>query len=280
MVLLAGVLASILAMSSFVIGDVVSKVSTNSIGVRNTVRYALAAGILPAVIAVWIAGFGHVTAYALALSIISGVLMVFGYKFLYSSLATEQVTDTFINVELIPALMVIFGLFWLKERITDISELGTVVIFIGIGVVLLGEEFKINRSMIPATVGSAFYAVSVLTSILAVNASRSFAMPLFVVMIVALTWALFSKRDEHRKSNKTRVSKIIPALTVGILNGVGGLMIMYASYFKLVTFAGAITALEPVFVGVAGYLFFKEKLNRMQLAGFILAISGAVLLGL
>ena len=44
--------------------------------------------------------------------------------------------------------------------------------------------------------------------------------------------------------------------------------------------AGMITALMPLLVAVGAYLFLRERINRMSLAGFLIAVAGAVWLSL
>lgn len=93
-----------------------------------------------------------------------------------------------------------------------------------------------------------------------------------------LIWpaAAVRSREELRRLNKRDI--IMAVLSGAFLALHFGLWIASLSYTSVATSVVLVTA-NPIFVAIASYFFFREKLTRQTISGIIVCLIGAVLIG-
>ncbi len=225
--------------------------------------------------------------------IISSIFLVAGYILNFMTLKTEQATNTFSLSVLQPAMLIMFGFFVMKEHITFIEIIALILLVIGTFLVTSNERLKLNKQFIPAIVAniswaSYWFIMALMLTIKGINYisfisfSRMFA---FVVGIVFLFW-LNAKRhrniakkynDKQKNINKKLVLIIFIA---AFSDGIGNLLFLFITKSKNLIFGSIFLAMLPALIGIFAYLFFKDRLNKMQLIGLAMIISIGVLLSL
>ena len=81
-----------------------------------------------------------------------------------------------------------------------------------------------------------------------------------------------------RPEMNVEVRGIIPAVLTGIAGYLGLLFFMYALRTGKVCVIAPLTALYPVISIALGFIFLREKLNPVQIAGMVLAVFSVILI--
>lgn len=278
-----GLDAAIVATLVWIVGDVFSKSAVKKIGFYNTAMFYLIFDIVPILLVMLVLGFsvGNLNLYSVSLCIIAGFFSAGGYLLLYRILNKEQVTNSYAISEVQPAILVILGLFVLGEHVTSLEEIGIIIIFVGLFLVATTKRLRVDKKLGSAVLANISWSMLWILLIFAISASGVFLLPLLIAKVTAVVFGLLLGKYDKRIEHKHKFLEFVPlVLLLGLLDGLGNLLFSYVAYLNVVAVASAITALIPLGVGILGYLFFKEKLTKLQLVGFLIAIMGAVIIGL
>lgn len=102
----------------------------------------------------------------------------------------------------------------------------------------------------------------------------AYRMCLAALIIVPLAW--LRSRDELRRLSRRT---IFMALLSGLFLALHfGLWIASLSYTSVATSVILVTA-NPIFVGIASYFLFQEKLSKQAVLGVMISITGSVVIG-
>lgn len=286
-------IATIIAVFMWVIMNVLIKRVATKIGVAAS-AIVMGLGIIPMVVAVIIVGNYSIPYIYLIFAIIAGLLGGYGMTMTFTSLKTEQLTKTTVLSEVQPVIYVLFGVLILGEGLTTIQTISIIIIFIGTGLVISTENLKLNKRLIPALLSGLSWSGYWLLMTSSIIGSNTFALPIAISRIVAtivMMAYLVTNKDELRQlsvAKKTSTSKgfsafyvlALLAIIAGLVDGVGDTIFAFVVGSNSLAVGGALTALQPILVSFFAFIIYKERLNPMQLAGFVLMCFGAIILSI
>jgi transporter family protein len=97
---------------------------------------------------------------------------------------------------------------------------------------------------------------------------------LFTVGTIPIAIYILARRAGMRANNKGRLTGAV----IGIFAGVGGIAYFAAMARGKASIVGPVTSLFPMVTVLLATTLLKERLNRVQMAGIVLALVSAALL--
>lgn len=285
-----GTTAAVIANVFWTVNSTVAKKVVRGLGTHIYFFMIMSVGLLPSLVATFLLGVYNISLYSVVISLISGVFGAFGFVFVYISLRTEQLTNTSALNEIQYAVLVLFGLLVLGEKATLVQILGMLVIFSGALMIITTRKLEINRKLIPAVLSAVSWAVYWIMLTYAIDAAHTFALPLFISRIVGLCLAtayLFSSRVSREafgriggQLSRSRTATFLVSLAVigALADGIGDTVFGVTIGNNVLAIGSAISAFSPMIVSFFGFLFYKEKLTRMQFFGLMIMVVGAIVL--
>ena len=284
------VLFAIMAVLSFSVGDVFQKSLAEKIDSYKAALFISGVGVLPLLAGYFLFPEPPVPLVTMAASAVTGIFFGLAYILLYRTFETEQVTVTIALAELPPALLVVLGIFAYGEGISEVGVLSIVLIFIGVALLITEEGMSINKRMTSAVLAFVIWAAYWGIMSYAISTSGNFIEPIAAVRIVSVVtlgaFVLMKGRKRVRGRAYVRRNAIssLPAFAIiaigGIADGLGNMMQGATISINQIVIGSAIVALVPVGVGILGYVFYRDRLDSLQLLGFALMIVGAVALAM
>lgn len=284
-----GLLAALLSLFFFSIGDTISKKASEILGHRISAAIVVGAGTIPLGISLLFVQPNVFSLGILEFTVISGAFGALGFILVFKSLETEQVTNTMVLVNLQYAIVVLFGILVLSESVGAPHYISLLVIFIGALLVTTTKGFKINTRLVPAILGTVCWGLGIVTIVYALtiyqNTTTMFfffgrAMG-FTFFLLYFLYLLMQKGGKNKIiPKKFKLQSLLLPLIAGISNGLALMMIVFVTLYKFVAIGGAILALEPILIAIYGYLFYKDKLTTLQLIGMVIAVLGGVMLNI
>jgi len=284
-----GVIAAIASMLIATASGIISKRVVKNLSVRASALTTVGIGAVPIALGLLIAGTYSLPLNDIIICLASGIFLSAGFIFRYMSLKSQQLTTTTAFGEVQQAIIVIFGLLVFSEYVSWIGLASIAVIFIGSGLLITVEGFRLNRKLIPAFLANVSWAAYWIIITFSVTNSGNFLFSLFlsraagIVVLVALMPGTFARKSGSslRIDGKDALSIIaLLAIVTGLANGLGDALFGVVAYYNIVAIGGAINALTPIIVGAVAYFLYRDRLNKAQLVGFIIMIAGAVVLSL
>jgi drug/metabolite transporter (DMT)-like permease len=282
-----GIAAALVATSAYVVGDTASKYVSEFFGNRTASIAIMGVGILPAFIALLIFGAGSMlNAYQIGLIALSAFFLAAGYLLVYKSLETEQISNTLILFESVPVVLVLFGFFALSESITVIQSVSMLAIFFGALCVTTNVKQRFNKKLFPAIIGMILWAFYAIPITYAIKGSGEFILPILAVKIfsfvmVAAYLLLTRPRSKASKAPKRISGKaVLITLGSGLFDGIGMLVFGYVFLGNAIALAGAINSMGPAFEMFLGRMFYKDRWTKLQFAGLVVMVVGAIALSL
>lgn len=286
-----GILAAVMAMLSWAFANVLAKKVSAILGTLGASLVIIPLGVMPMLLYLLAnGGWAGTTALGATIACVSGIFLFLGFFTGYKALETEQLTNAYVLGELQPALLVIFGLAVLGQKLTGAETAGIAVIFLGAFLVITNERFRINRMLFPSLLSSLFFTIYWIFMNYAIIHSSNAVLPLAMgrtVGVVTVLAYLFmhakGQRSSHTRRPRIRDAAlvlVVIAVVAGILDGSGDLAFAIAIHFNFLTIGSALTALAPVVAAVASYFAYKERLNKLQFIGFVIMVLGALSLSL
>ncbi|MEX2402092.1 MAG: DMT family transporter [Rhodothermales bacterium] len=98
-----------------------------------------------------------------------------------------------------------------------------------------------------------------------------------IAAVLLLPVALVRSRDELRELNRRDLLLISVA---GVLLGIHFVTWIESLYHTTVASASVLVTTAPIFLAILGYVFLDERLSRRVTSAILLAVAGAVLIGL
>jgi drug/metabolite transporter (DMT)-like permease len=270
--------------------DALSKKPVSKLGISLTTSIILVVGLVPfAIVALLYPA--SMTYFAIALSAAAGLFWGAGFMLIYKSVSTENVTSTYVINEILPAIIIIFGIIGLGEKISTMNAVLIIIIFCGAVVVMLSENLRFNLRLLYAVLANVSWGLFWVLMIEVMHFYGSFAEPLLVARTVAAIavvafFAIFQKKTKHttttRRSTGLRAlyTPISMAAIIGIVDALGNDAFGFVSTTSFVAIGAGIIAISPIFVALLGRLFYHDTLRPLQWTGFGIMVAAAILLAL
>ena len=277
---LVGAFASMMFMSLDV---AIAKHLTNRLGKFRYSVGILGIGIIPMLIYALVVGIHAYSMEIVLLSLLAGAFLGTGYALYYKSLETEQVTEVSSIGEIQPALLLLFGVFILQERINVVEIAGIFAIFIGSFLILRTRGLEINRMMIPVIAANILWVVYWILMDYAITLYGGYSFPLLIArslgFVLMLAYVLATGSIEGSNTHNLSRGKnivIMMLITSGMLDSLMNISFGFVVGVGLVAMGSAILATSPMVIALFGKLFYKDRIRRLQKIGLVLAVAGAV----
>lgn len=281
-----GITIALSAVALFAVSTIIQKKVVDSIRDVRTAVYVVGFGIIPLLI-IYLAYSSSISAYALAIAAVSGIFFMGGDFLYFKSLEKVQVANAYSIGLVQPMLILGFSVIALGEHLTMPEVVGGAIILFG--VTFLDTEKKrlrFDRKLTPALLGNVSWAVYWMFLASSINASGQIATPIIVSRITAFIAIILvylivgSRRSEgvRRKINYKRIA-VFGALT-GILDGAGNGIYAITVTLHQLSVASLVMLIGPFIVIALAYLFYRERLSKVQLIGLLAAAAGAVVLAI
>lgn len=282
-----GIAAALSATLLWSAANLIGKRLAATMGNLKTSLIVIPVGILPLLAYLLATGGVSISAYATIAAVVSGAFLFLGFMMGYKALETEQLTKAYTLSEIQPAILVMFGIFVLGQRLTTVELAAIALIFIGGFLVITTDGFKINRRLLPAIASTIFFSAFWLLINYSIGHSSNPMMPLTIGRTIGsiLVFGYFFSKTTPQKT-KFKIGKgaaatlLMLALLAGLVDGAGDLSFGIALFHNFITIGSALTALAPMVVAIASYFVYKDRLTGLQLAGFLVMVVGAVALSL
>ncbi len=274
--------------SNSMIKNLASKINTNDVSM-----IVVGAGIIPMMIGIMINPVHGVSPSILLLSSISGILLGLGYILFYKSLKSENLGNAGVTINIQQIVVIVFGLFVLKENVTSFALPGILLIIFGSILATVRKGFRVNKILIIAAAANIIWGVYYIPLTFAILSLHASPVPLLLARIMGFfsVLLLFNfpsilRRIRSRiKIENVRGAKIASALIfssiiAGLLDGAGNVLYALSIQDGIIIIAGSMIALLPVTLALTGKFIFHEKLTSMQYSGILLSVTGAVLIAI
>ena len=275
---LAAALLYVLPLS---LADMTSKKSIISIGALRTGVLMMLIGMLPAVIYAYVLGFGSFSAGSIFLAVLTGIMFSIGYALFYKSIETEQISNSMAFPVLASAIFVIFGFLVFGESITTTGLFGVAIIFIGASMVSITEERGFNKRLVPAMIAFIIWSFGFIMLNYSIDASGSIGGPLVISRASTLVaFAAVSAIMGFKEAREPKKSGFRVVAAIGLLDATGIAGFGIVSTLHSIGIAGIMNAFVPIIGAIVGYMFFKERLSYLQLLGFVIMITGGIIISI
>ena len=274
--------------SNSIIKNLTLKINTNDISM-----IIVGAGIVPMLIGIVINPMHGISLPILFLSSISGILLGFGYILFYKSLKLENLGNAGVTINIQQIVVIVFGLFVLKENITSFVLPGILLIIFGSILVTIRKGFKINKILIIAAAANIIWGIYYIPLTFAILSLHASPVPLLLARIMGFfsVLLLFNfpsmlKRIRSRikisnvKGTKIASALIFSSIMAGLLDGTGNVLYALSIQDGIIILAGSMIALLPVTLALTGKFIFHEKLASIQYTGILLSVTGAMLIAI
>jgi len=277
------IIASLLAVLSWSFVDAVSKLYINKFGKELSSLILLAIGIIPMLLLAMISPYLGNIFFLLFIGFSGGLVLFLGYIFVYKSVPSCGVSNSYILLEIQPIILILFGIFVLGEYISIEKVASIILIFVGISFVMLSKKFKLDKQLVPALMGNVTWAIYWAIIILAFLYYKNFVLPLlFARMFGALFAYLYYKAKPPKNYYKINLSKseisiILILILAGLFDGFGNISFAFVSFSNKVVLGSAILSSEPIIIWLIGLIAYHEKITVRQKFGFLVATIGYLL---
>jgi drug/metabolite transporter (DMT)-like permease len=288
--------ASFLAVLAWTFVDSFSKIFIKRLGPSKSIAIILASGIIPMIAVLPIIGVQSINYNGLlltiVLSLLGGIALFAGFVFVYKSVESAGIANSFLLVEIQPPLLIIFGIAALSESLSSMQIASILLIFLGILFVTTTKGIKLNKKMLPSIVGNIMWTMYWIVVVETILYFKEYALPMLLVRAIALIFAViffafYGKGESIVVKNARRYyARFTPlailaiVITAGIADGSGNILFAFVSFNNKVAIAAAILSIGPIIVWLIGVFVYKEKVTMMQKAGFAIATIGYIALSL
>lgn len=281
-----GLTAAFMATALWIANSLAMKKASSSLGNYLASLIIIIVGIVPMIAAAMLFGSGVVEPYQVEVSAAAGIFLCLGFILIFKSLETEQLTNTVALAEMQPAILTLFGVFVLNNRLSTGEAASILLIFAGAFFVITHEGIKINKKLIPALLGNVSWTIYWILMSISISQSafiEQMAISRFVgISLLVILFCLGFARASAKKRVSSKPNSGIPYLIVilaaaaGLLDGTGDTLFGFTMHLNIIAVSAAVTALSPVLVSLFSFVVYRDRLTRPQLIGFVAMIAGAL----
>ncbi len=283
MALNAGIVWAVIVLIAYSFADLFGKKVVLKFGYKRATALVSAISIVPFLILYFAYPAQPITEYSIELSAVAGIFYGVGFMLLYKALVTEQTTNTFALSEFFKAWLVLFGALIAGSVLGLGQWSGIALIFLGSFMVITTENLHINKRLVYALSGFICWAVLWTMMYYAIINSRTyvpegFIAAFFALLTAIIVYAMFPDR-KHAVAGRGDVRHWAGyAAIVGLAIGSGSLIFGFLIISKMLAQGAAIIALTPIVVAIASKRTYLDRLTKVQVAGILVAVSGALVL--
>ncbi len=197
------------------------------------------------------------------------------------SLETENVSNTMSLLNISPPALILLGTLVFGEAVSVLQFIGIIVVFVGIILASTTKGFRFNSKLAPALAGDVAWAIFSLIIAYAIATYAGSPMAfLLIARVFAFSWLIvyfFARvRPKERrapKDLKSAMRAVKIAILAEIIAGIGQAGFAFIVVYKSIALDGALQALTPVLIAIHGYVFYKERLNSIQISKILLSMG-------
>ncbi len=287
MVLLATT-AAIISVMLWIISGTISKRIARGLGIYIVPFIIVTLGLAPMLIATVLAGQYQLTLESVVVASVAGIFLSLGFILAYKALETQKLATTSAFGEIQPAALVILGLLVFGEHITPVEIVGIIVIFIGATLVITTEKFKINRGLLPAFLSNICWSFYWILMTFSVISAGTYAFPLLISrvagMVIVVIYLLTNRRalaslkglGTKIKGSRTIAALVVLTIIAAFADASGDTVFGITISSTVLAIGGALVALSPMITSFFGFLFYRERLRRIEIVGLLIMVSGAL----
>lgn len=275
---------ALLAAAIFAVSGVIQKRVADKMRDVRTALFVVGFGILPLLV-MYALYFNALSTYALILAVISGIFFMGGDFLYFDSLEKEQVSRAYSIGIVQPLLIIIFSVAVLGEHITVLEAAAGAIMIFGLGFLdTERKRLRVDRKMTPAILGNISWAIYWMFLSSSITSSAQIAAPIIISRTVGfaaiiLVFAVLRNRKTERIRKNTNIKHMaLLGAATGLLDGTGNGIWAVTVTLKNLSLASMFQLLSPFIVIAIAYLVYRERLSKVQAAGIIIAVIGAVLL--
>ncbi len=288
--ILLGTTAAILAMVLWTISGTINKKVATGLGTHVSAFLYVLVSLIPVLIATMIIGIYSISPFGIETAVVAGVFLAVGFIFGFKALSTENLSSVSALQEIMPALLLLFGLFILGERINQVQSAGIIIIALGTLMTIITEKLEINTRMIPAILAVVSWAIYWMIISYSVISAKTFALPILISRVISLPVTLIyllSDRDavsslaslpSRIRTNRTAAVLLILVSIASFADASGDTIFGITSGSSVLAIGAALVALQPMVVSFLAFVIYKDKLTRLQLIGLLVMLVGALIL--
>ena len=288
--ILLGTTAAILAMVLWTISGTINKKVATGLGTHVSAFLYVLVSLIPVLIATMIIGIYSISPFGIETAVVAGVFLAVGFIFGFKALSTENLSSVSALQEIMPALLLLFGLFILGERINQVQSAGIIIIALGTLMTIITEKLEINTRMIPAILAVVSWAIYWMIISYSVISAKTFALPILISRVISLPVTLIyllSDRDavsslaslpSRIRTNRTAAVLLILVSIASFADASGDTIFGITSGSSVLAIGAALVALQPMVVSFLAFVIYKDKLTKLQLIGLIVMLVGALIL--
>ncbi len=231
---------------------------------------------------------GHfsIGAYAVLLSVLSGVVTTAGYLLFYLTLESQQASNTYATIELQVVLLALYGIFVLHEAVSAAKILG--MFAVAAGVILVSMELsggrKLNRLMLPAMAANVLWATGWILMVYPISHASNSIIPVWIsftvtISLIAAITPIYMRG--RRVPRQLLGPKGFPVgIAAGLFSGTGNMLYSVLVSIKQLVVGAVMSNSTPAIVAALAYFIYHDRLTRLQLLGMFLVVAGGIAVGL
>ncbi len=288
--ILIGTTAAILAVILWTVSGTINKRVATGLGTHLSAFLYVLISIIPVLIATTILGVYSISFFGIWTAVIAGIFLAVGFILGFRALQTENLSSVSALQEIMPATLLLFGLFILGEKINTVQFAGIAPIFLGTLMIITTEKLEINKKMLPAVLAVVAWSIYWMIISYSVISADTYALPILISRLVSLPVVLvYLLSDKAAVSSlKSLPSRLSGSRTIAVLlilvsiaslsDASGDTIFGITSGSPVLAIGAALVALQPMAVSFLAFVIYKDKLTRLQLYGLLVMLIGALVL--
>ncbi len=222
----------------------------------------------------------HVSPLATITILIAGIFQAVGLVLFYKSMSLEKISLVSPIFATYSALTILFGIIILKDHLSFLKIFSIFIVFIG--TFLASSDFsfgkiKVSKGVIVALSGTLSFAVAFLLMTLVFKYSEYY-LSNFLYSFSTFCIALIINRKALRGVRQTK-HKLLP-MVVGLVYASSNIVWAIALTKIPSSVFGAVGATFPAVTALAGFIFLRERLAKIQFTGIVIILAGLIFLSI
>jgi len=282
-----GILTGMICLLCWGTADFFATQASRKVGYFKTVFWAhLIAFFLALIYPLFIPQNFNLSLWAILLLALAGFLQAIALMFFYRGLEIGLVSVVSPIASSYSMIVVLLGIFLLKEQLTLLQTVGILLIFIGVPLVSINlneikkaEGHVFQKGTRESFLSMLFWGVAFFLLSPVVRENGWFwptVIDAFFVVFFLYIYGVFLKIDFLVKDK----SSLLPIFSDGLLTIIGYFAFSIGLLYSLVSIVTPISTIFPVVTIILAWIFFREKLGGNQIFGIAAVIGGLVVLSL
>ncbi len=270
-------------MLAYGVGQVLQKVGTT--GTSPAAMILLTALVMGPIWGVWFLLFRDavtLTAYAIAVPVIGGILGMVGNLFFFEALARGNVSIIGTLIAAYPCVTVIAAFLLLDERLTVMQYAGVGLIIIGIVGLSSGQSESAPSASrlalilaIASFLAFGFTGVTLKEAVRVVGNDNAMGFYAVVYFVGGIAYWAVKRRGHPNQSLMKMPRKAVGVGAIGLsFSAIGGVFLIWAMVDGPASIVIALSGAYPIIMISLALMFLKERIVRRQVPGFLAVLAG------